>query len=335
MVLVLTDKVVWELVEAAPDAALLVDDAGRIVLVNRRVEELFGYARSELLDHPVEMLLPFDAREAHKAQRQEYQDHSRVRPMGAGLDLRARRRDGSEIPVEISLSPLVAGEERYTIAVVRDVTARKETERAMQAINDALLLAEERDRIARDLHDTVIQRLFAVGLSLQAALHTDDSGRVRERLHSAIDELDVTVREVRTVIFGLHNDLADSAPPSVELTGLAREAARILGFEPTVVVQGSDGPLPDTVRPHLLATVREALSNIARHAQASSACVELTRRNGQLQLVVADDGVGIASDAPVGAGLRNMGDRANALGGSCTISRGERAGTRVEWRVPV
>src|SRR5438093_9377155 len=116
------------LLESAPDAILIVDQEGRIVLANGQAERLFGYTRAELLGQPHDLLVPAGIREAHSAHRSDYASHPRTRPMGAGLDLMGRRKDGTEFPVEISLSPLETPAGLLVTSIVRDVTGRRNAE---------------------------------------------------------------------------------------------------------------------------------------------------------------------------------------------------------------
>jgi len=214
-----------------------------------------------------------------------------------------------------------------------------------------LTLSVDRERIARDLHDTVIQRLFATGLSLQSVLAVAEPDVVRRRIEDAVRDLDDTIRQVRTTIFAL--DPPPTAETGVRLRVLevCSEASRALGFEPEVRFAGPiDLEVRGDVATHLLASLREALSNVARHAHASSALVEVSATS-DIVLRVTDDGVGRSldpsgsgsgsdsgmgsdSDSDSGNGLRNMSERAQLLGGSfaCEI-RGEE-GTVVTWRVP-
>ncbi|HTQ03056.1 MAG TPA: PAS domain S-box protein [Polyangiaceae bacterium] len=143
------------LLEAAPDAMVIVNDAGRILLSNARTAELFGYATRELVGEPVERLVPERHRGPHLAHRERYFASRAVRPMGAGLDLHARRKDGSEFPVEISLSPLETREGTLISASIRDVTERKQTERALARAHDELeqRVAERTVRLTRTLED--------------------------------------------------------------------------------------------------------------------------------------------------------------------------------------
>lgn len=144
------EKKLRDLLEAAPDAMVIVDHLGDIVLVNAQVERPFGYRRDDLLGCPVEMLLPGRYRSVHVSHRREYAQHAHTRPMGAGLELYAVRNDGSEVPVEISLSPLHTDEGPLVVAAIRDISERKRAEQQVAAANEQLRRAEaERVHIAR------------------------------------------------------------------------------------------------------------------------------------------------------------------------------------------
>jgi signal transduction histidine kinase len=205
-----------------------------------------------------------------------------------------------------------------------------------------MALVEDRSRIARDLHDTVIQRLFATGLSLQGAtgLVRSDPARAVARIEGAVDDLDATVTQIRSAIFAL--ETTEAANPMTarlrnRVLDLAREAAGPLGREPTVTFDGPvDAATPDHVVPDVLATLREALSNVARHARATSTQVRLAVEGGDLALTVADDGVGPpAPGGRRGHGLDNMAARAARLGGTFELRATDPTGTTVHWRVPI
>ena len=200
-----------------------------------------------------------------------------------------------------------------------------------------LTLLEDRERIARDLHDSVIQRLFSTGLALQGAARLAHTPELVDRLERAVEDLDVTVKHIRSAIFGLERTRATEYGLRSRMLDLAGEAAGPLGFEPRVVFAGPvDSSVPDDVGEELLAVLREALSNAARHAKAGQVDVEVTASDGVLILRVADDGVGPPADSSSdGLGLRNMAKRAERLGGALRLRPREPAGTELEWRVPL
>jgi PAS domain S-box-containing protein len=197
-----------------------------------------------------------------------------------------------------------------------------------------LLLAGDRERIGRDLHDLVIQRLFGTGMGLQGVLPLIDNERAAVRVATAVEDLDTTIREIRTTIFEL--EMPDSAASGLrtEILRLVGEASESLGFEPNVHFDGPvDSLASDEVKTQVLAVAREALSNIARHAQASRADLDL-RAGEEVVLVVSDDGVGLGHSERR-SGLVNVRARAERLSGSLRMTSPPDGGTRLEWRVPV
>jgi two-component system sensor histidine kinase DevS len=330
-------EILRQALDAAPDGIVVVDEEGKIAAVNRMVEELFGYDHDELVGMSVDLLLPEDTRGAHAGHRAEYATHPRTRSMGSGLDLRARRRSGEEFPVEISLSPLPTDGRLLVVAIIRDVSERRSADEELRRVHEELALVDDRERIARDLHDTVIQRLFAVGLSLQGALTRAASDPVAERIQLAVDEIDVTIRDIRSSIFALHSRRHTGESARDEITAIARDAARVLGFEPSVGFEGPiDTVLTTEIREHMLATLREALSNVTKHAHASHVSIEVVVDGNELFLRVRDDGAGIANiEAEAGNGLPNMRERAASFGGKCEITTPAGGGTQIDWRVSV
>jgi len=196
-------------------------------------------------------------------------------------------------------------------------------------------MLDERDRIAADLHDHVIQRLFAAGLSLQGVAAQLGSGRPVERILGIIDDLDTTISQIRTSIFQLQR-LPEAAPAGVRarLLDVVAEVRPALGFEPSVRFAGviEDG-LPEDLVDDLEAVLREALTNVARHARARSAEVDVTVAGGTVTLDIRDNGVGIG-DTTRSSGLTNLRRRADRHGGSLEITALD-PGTHLHWSVPV
>jgi PAS domain S-box-containing protein len=330
----LASAVLLRAIDDAPDGILVVDRDGVIAFANPRAEALFGYSRGDLKGRNVDELVPDSVRGPHRAHRASYMEHPRTRAMGTGLDLHGQTAKGEQFPVEISLSPVGPNAEQGVVAIVRDVTDRRAAEAELQRAFSELALIDDRERIARDLHDTVIQRLFAIGLSLQAGLgRTEDEG-TRERLTLAIDEIDATIHDLRSAIFSLHSRRPAGSGARDEVLALINEMARTLGFHPSVRFEGLvDTEITPHLRDELIASLREALTNVAKHAQASRVQVLLAVAD-DIAFMVVDDGVGIPANPGPGHGLGNMLGRAEALGGSCEIARFQNGGTRVSWHVP-
>lgn len=459
------DDFAWSLLDAAPDATLVVSGSGEIVFVNDHAGGLFGAELKELLGLNVEELLPDDLRAQHRAHRTRYRAEPTVRSMGAGLTLSAQRTDGTLFPVEISLSPLRLGDEVYAVAAVRDITERVESEdrlrrilqtldasddgmfmfdadslrfsfvnagavrlvgysqaelmamtpmhlnpysneadyrqlvssllsdesvavtrqaaflrkdgtevpvektyraapagrdghrwvialardvsarlqseealrQSQQALHDAeqvVAIAEDRERIARDLHDTVIQRLFGEGLKLLGTMNVVDE-RARPRIQETIDGLDQTIKELRMAVFSLQGgETRQMSGLRGRLLAAVTDVSSSLGFEPRLQFEGQIDSIPDNVADQLVPVLREALSNVARHAHANNARVSVRFGRDDVTMTVADDGVGVPEEVLGGHGLNNMSERARLLGGECTIANQPAGGTLLSFHVP-
>jgi signal transduction histidine kinase len=194
---------------------------------------------------------------------------------------------------------------------------------------------EDRDRIARDLHDLVIQRLYATGMSLESLSARMGESDNRQRVSSAVDDLDETIKEIRNAIFTLHSrPAADQAGLRARILEVADQAVGVLGFAPALRMSGRlDERVPADTAEHLLGALREALSNAGRHANASK--VEVTVEAGQeLILLVRDNGTGMKQPGHR-SGLANLAERAGLLGGTMRTRPADGGGTELEWRVPL
>ncbi|MEU6275900.1 GAF domain-containing protein [Streptomyces populi] len=204
---------------------------------------------------------------------------------------------------------------------------------------EQLLVLNDRDRIARDLHDLAIQRLFAGGLSLQSVLNRlTDRPEVAERVQRVVDDLDDTIKVVRSTIYALRESDRSDATTGLRarlVTEVGR-AAETLGFAPALRMSGLlDTDVSDEQREHVVAVLREALSNTARHARATAVEVTAEVTADTLRLRVADNGRGIGPDVTRSSGLGNISTRAEHLGGSCALTANEPSGTVLEWTVPL
>lgn len=584
---------VWGMLESAPDGMLMTDEDGVILAVNRQVEAMFGYERSELLGRKIEILLPSRLHDAHRAHRTLYRAAPNVRGMGDELDLRAKRRDGTEFPVEVSLSPLtdergmaivasvrdvtekrrasahakrvqaaidavhdgvfmfepdtlrfvyanegasqqvgysvgelmamsplhikpeftreqfdaliaplVAGDvdhlsfrtihrhrsgrdvpvdivlehrdaprrasmpvppdeevaDALLVAIVRDVTDQVEVERRLalseetfrtsfdnapvgmaiahlnndgehavervnasfakmlgrsvdalvgvdfvdishpdsrawsletvqemlagqrdalvteqqfrradgsyvwtlvhatviersdgmrtlthivditdrrerQAERERLTTMEDRERIARDIHDLVIQRLFGAGMRLQAVIPEMHSEAAVTRTNETVDELDAAIRELRSAIFSLHQH-SEQRSPGEEIVLAIDQQVGSLGFRPVLALNGPTDSIASSHAAELVAVLREALSNVARHSGASSVEVEFSVTDTSLSLRICDNGSGIGPTRALGNGIQNMRERALRLGGDFSVEQADSGGCELTWIVP-
>lgn len=322
------------ILSALPDGVLLVDESGQIVDVNVRAAELFGCSVEDLIGRSVEMLIPRQLRNAHEEHRAGFHEEPQTRSMGAGLELVALRHDGSSFPVDISLSQTEVSGDVVVVASIRDMTEQRQADRELRAAQQRVARLEDRERIARDLHDTVIQEVFGAGLMIQSVIGQIAEPMIADRLEQSVDRLDSSVSRLRSVIFDLNSHRKDdSALGAVQ--GVIASAVPELGFEPKVRIEGDLGRLTNAHIDHLLPTVREALTNVAKHAFASSVDVQIIVDDESVTLTVNDDGVGAESVASDGMGLKNMTERAVALGGRFQLVPFQGSGTELTWCVPI
>jgi signal transduction histidine kinase len=224
-------------------------------------------------------------------------------------------------------------DEEMTVALAAAAGVAIENARLHSRVAD-IALFEDRERIARELHDNVIQRLFATGLGLQSAMRLAGETELATRMRQADDDLDDTIRELRSAIFELHTARLAGRSVRQELLDLCAQAARALGFDPIIRFDGPiDNSVDDALADHLAAVVREALSNVARHAAATEAVVAITASDGVLTVVIDDNGSAGLREDPGGRGIDNMRARATRLGGTMTIEPRTTGGTQLRWQV--
>jgi signal transduction histidine kinase len=258
--------------------------------------------------------------------------HAVLFPLGAPGNVRGvltvgRRRGG--LPLSSAATSVVAAFAAQA-AVALELAARRAD--AVQ-----LTVLEDRDRIARDLHDLVIQRLYATGMSLEGTMPMATRPEVAERIRHAVDAMDDTIKDIRATIFALQARGRASEPRlRADIVALVDEMTEALGFAPALRLgSGLDSRAMAGLSEHLLAVLREALSNAARHSGATRVDVTVDAdTGGMLTVLVRDNGSGMP-ETTRRSGLANMTDRAEKLGGTLRLSPVEGGGTELEWRVPV
>lgn len=353
---------------------IAVDDHGKIVLANAQAEKLFGYERDELLGMTMEMLVPERFRRSHAAHRQDFGHHSRARPMGMGLDLVALRKDGTELPVEISLGPMETPQGALVMAAVRDVTEQRkardflkkaqaeleakveERTEELRSLNQSLVHEiserrrledeiltigeEEKQRIGQDLHDDLGQNLL--GIALMAKLLEDRSkGQPQGEAKTAGEiarRANEAIQKTRDLARGLF-------PVTVQTGGLPGALQELVGriaehsgvdciLKEEASIEGEHFE-DEQVPLQLFRIAQEALNNAVKHAKAKKIVMRLRRVDNGLELSVADDGVGIPEAVgDAGMGLKVMHYRAARIGAALEIRRREGGGTSVICRVP-
>ena len=246
-----------------------------------------------------------------------------------GRRLLAVLRDAGSPPFDPEDPPLMAAC-AVRCAVLLDLACAQEESRRRE-------LESDRERIARDLHDHVVQRIYAIGLSLDRigrgleAAHPDAAARVGAN----VDELDATIADIRTAIFELRSDDASGLPPPSErLADVVRQVTEGQPVQCSLRLQGPVDGLPTDLLPDLVAVLRELVTNVVRHARATRATVLVRAAPSELHVVVTDDGVGIA-DVGARSGLANLAYRAERLRGQLTIATAPSSGTEVGWTVPL
>jgi len=340
------------IVDSAMDAVITVDQEQKIVLFNRSAEQVFGLRREVVLGAPLDRLLPARFRGAHGGHIASFgKTGVTSRRMGDVTTLWALRADGSEFPIEASISQASEGGATYYTVILRDITTRKRSEdelkRSQQDLRElsARVLEareEEKTRIARELHDELGQLLTALKMDLAWLRERLPAGDAEiaakaEQMHEMLEQ---TVSSTRRIAADLRPLMLDDLGLADAANWLVQDFSQRSGIRCDIQIAGDgafDG-LEGNIATAVYRALQESLTNVARHAGAKNAWVVLGTENGTLHLEVEDDGHGISvEDLAKGRslGLKGMRERMVYLGGSLEVARAPRGGTRLRARVPV
>ena len=322
-------------VETAPDAIVLVNPEGRIVMTNPRAEDIFRWPQQELIDQPFEILVPNRFRNRLADNRSAYLSMLQHRLNEGDQELYFARRDGSELPVEIGPSAIETVDTTLVSFTIRDITERKRLEeRARQST-----ILEERGRMAQDVHDTIAQGFTGIVLNLEAAeqASVDLPKEVRNRITRARDVARQNLEEMRRSVLTLSSssivrgDLPRAIQESVET--IRSNTGAHVGF----ALRGTPQRLNARFEEHLLRIAQQALDNALQHAQARAIRVDLVFGVKDLQLRIGDDGRGFITSKPFrrGMGINGMRKRTNEIGGKFQLKSQPGQGTRVTVKVPL
>jgi PAS domain S-box-containing protein len=315
------------MLDSSLDAIVTMDHEGRVVDWNRAAETTFGYTPAEVLGAEMAALIVPDAlRDAHRRGLARFVETGTPVILDRRLELSGRRKDGTEFPLELTITRVaLPGTPTFT-GYLRDITERKRAEDALRASRARLVEVadEERQRIQRNLHDGAQQRLTAVLLNLGRLR----DGAAREGLlEGAIEELAAGLQELRELARGLHPSVLSERGLVPALEGLARRAPVLVVLE-----EVPERRLPAPVEAAAYYVVAEALANVQKHAGAGRVRVRASLHEDALVIEVVDDGLGGADRE--GAGLRGLADRVEALGGMLEVDSPAGAGTRLRARIP-
>ncbi len=244
-----------------------------------------------------------------------------------------QRRSGQPFRAMVTSNVIHSRGRPILLGFFHDLTEERRISEELNLARERVAVLEDRDRIARDLHDGVIQRMFAAGLHVQAAIGRPDQD---SRLGNVIDEIDEAIKDIRTTIFTLHGRRGVGTGLEHALRVLLAESSRLLGHQPDLNIDGDLADVPDELGTEMLLLLRELLTNVVKHAQATRTVVRVGAVDDNLSICVHDDGVGCPDEATAaGSGLKNLHERARRRAGTARIDRLVSQGTLVCWTVPL
>lgn len=342
-----SETMLQSLFNSAPDATILVNEEGEIVRVNQQTEAMFGYSGEELANMSVDTLLPAIHQAQHVAHREDYFGNPRPRPMGAGLELRGRRKDGSQFPVDVMLSPVETRDGVLVISAVRDVSEREKMQAELAEMQHQFLdgLESERVLLAQELHDGPIQDLYGVIYGLKAI----DAGEEGDGGQGLVESVASAAAGAQHVIQVLRAICGELRPPTLAPFGLEKaiqeHISHIQKSYPDLEVHldlMEDGQeLPEKVRFVLFRVYQNAVNNVVRHAHASKLYIRFRFDSESATLEIEDDGTGfklpsrwVEFSRQGHLGLVGMVERVRTINGQFNITSSPGKGTTIRVTIP-
>jgi len=322
------------ILESALDCIITIDDRGRVLEFNSAAEQTFGLRAEDVVGREMAALIvPPHLRDQHRAGFTRYLETGEARLLGRRLEIVGMRADGSEFPVELTITRIKLDGPPVFSGYLRDITQRKQAEAEVRASRARLVGAQdaERKRLERNLHDGAQQRLVSLALTLRLARERlpEADGETAELLDQAAEELGLALEELRELARGIHPAVLSERGLGPALEGVAARAP-----VPVELAALPEERLPEAVEAAAYYVVCEALVNVARYANASRATVSIASADGRLVVEVADDGVG-GANAAKGTGLRGLADRVEALDGKLELMSEQDGGTRLRAEIPL
>ena len=321
------------ILDSALDCIVTIDDRGRVLEFNAAAERVFGYGADEVVGREMaELIVPPALREQHRHGFARYLETGKPTLLDRRIEIVGMRKDGTEFPVELTITRIrLPGLPIFT-GFLRDITDRKLAEYEFRASRHRLVEAQdtERRRLERNLHDGAQQRLVSLALMLRLARERAKGApkAATDLLEHAAEELSIAIDDLRELARGIHPAVLTERGLTAALEGVVDRFS-----VPVELAALPEERLPEPVEVAVYYLVCEALANVVKHAQASQASVAIAQSDGRVSVEVADDGIG-GADAVKGSGLRGLLDRVEALDGSLDV-QSDAAGTRVRAEIPV
>jgi PAS domain S-box-containing protein len=317
------------IVDTAVDGIITIDELGIVETVNPAAERIFGYAASEIIGRNVSMLMPEPYHSEHDGYLERYRRTGERRIIGIGREVRGRRKDGTEFPMDLAVSAANVGQRRIFTGLVRDITERKRLEQEILEISD-----HEQRRIGADLHDDLCQRLAGIRFScdaLRSTLSKNSSDGVSERLDKIATGLSEAIDRTRMLARGLSPVALESNGLASALQELTDGVRNLFGIDCRFESNGEIILGETMVATHLYRITQEAINNALKHGSPSQLVITLKDAGDKAALTIRDNGAGfLAESAPAqGMGLRSMAYRAGMIGANLRVKSKPGQGTQI------